>query len=458
MATSAPRAWMSRHGPTETVTIAKDSTGQLWITYTNPVGDATTDRNVMINRSTGPEDVWGTPFALANGRVSGDDISSIIAFGGNSVGVMWSNHIPSGGQTGFYFASHGDAAGDTTWSARQAVALGTGGSFVEDHINLKLAGPGSGTILAAVKTNGGGENFIRLLERNPSNGSWTVHTVVNGDATRPQLVVNTSNSTVYVMYGSPEDQSAPADQALYYKAAALNSLVFPSGAGTRFIGEAGINVLDVSTAKHPVTNAMGGILAVASGETNRTYYHGWIPLGGPPPTPPTNPENPFVDIGSSQFKNDIIWAYNEGITSGCATNRYCPKGLVTRAQMATFLVRALDLPSTSDDYFSDDNNSVHENNINALRAAGVTAGCAAGRFCPDGIVARGQMATFLVRGFDLPASNHNFFTDDNSSIHENNINALAAAGVTHGCTATTFCPNGLVNREQMAAFLHRAAD
>ena len=50
------------------------------------------------------------------------------------------------------------------------------------------------------------------------------------------------------------------------------------------------------------------------------------------------------------------------------------------------------------------------------------------------------MATFLVRGFDLPASNHNFFTDDNSSIHENNINALAASGITHGCSATTLLP------------------
>ena len=53
---------------------------------------------------------------------------------------------------------------------------------------------------------------------------------------------------------------------------------------------------------------MGGILAVASGETNRTYYHGWIPLGGPTPTPPPNPGHPFTDIGSSKFKNDIIWA------------------------------------------------------------------------------------------------------------------------------------------------------
>jgi hypothetical protein len=66
------------------------------------------------------------------------------------------------------------------------------------------------------------------------------------------------------------------------------------------------------------------------------------------------------------------------------------------------------------------------------------------------------MASFLVRALNLPASGTDFFTDDNSSIHENDINSLAAAGITGGCTATTFCPHQSVTREQMAAFLERA--
>jgi hypothetical protein len=56
----------------------------------------------------------------------------------------------------------------------------------------------------------------------------------------------------------------------------------------------------------------------------------------------------------------------------------------------------------------------------------------------------------------LPTTNHDFFTDDESSMFEASINRLAAKGITSGCTATTFCGKALVTREQMAAFLHRA--
>ena len=164
----------------------------------------------------------------------------------------------------------------------------------------------------------------------------------------------------------------------------------------------------------------------------------------------------FTDISSSKFRNDILWIYDRSITAGCAEDRYCPKGLVTRAQMATFLTRALNLRAATRDYFTDDAGNKHEARINALAQAGITVGCGATRFCPDGTVTRSQMATFLVRGFDLQAAVRDHFADDAGNKHEARINALAQAGVTRGCTATTYCPGGAVTREQMAAFLHRA--
>jgi glucose/arabinose dehydrogenase len=167
---------------------------------------------------------------------------------------------------------------------------------------------------------------------------------------------------------------------------------------------------------------------------------------------------PFTDVVNSQFIDDITWLEEQGITTGCTATTFCPNGLVTRAQMATFLVRALNLPSTGTDYFTDDEGSIHENNINRLRAAGITAGCTPTTYCPDGIVTRGQMATFLVRAYDLPATSTDFFTDDEGNKHEANINRLRAARITFGCGGTNFCPNGLVTRGQMAAFLHRAND
>jgi subtilisin family serine protease len=164
----------------------------------------------------------------------------------------------------------------------------------------------------------------------------------------------------------------------------------------------------------------------------------------------------FVDADGNKHEASIEWILAEGITSGCAAERYCPDGLVTRAQMATFLARALDLPAASTDYFTDDNGSTHEPNINRVRAAGITAGCEGSHFCPDGVVTRAQMATFLARALDLPAASTNYFTDDAGNTHEARINAIASAGLTVGCTATTYCPNGAVTRAQMATFLYRA--
>ena len=89
-----------------------------------------------------------------------------------------------------------------------------------------------------------------------------------------------------------------------------------------------------------------------------------------------------------------------GITQGCGTFLYCPFSSMTRAQMATFLTRALDLPSSSTDFFTDDNGSVHEASINSVAAAGVTLGCGGNNYCPNATVTRAQMASFLVRSLD----------------------------------------------------------
>ena len=124
--------------------------------------------------------------------------------------------------------------------------------------------------------------------------------------------------------------------------------------------------------------------------------------------------------------------------------------------MATFLVRAFDLPSTSVDYFDDDNGSVHEAAINALAEAGVTSGCEERLYCPGSQINRGQMAALLANAADLAPSDVDSFVDDDASPHELSINALAAAGISGGCSADSFCPGDPVSRGQMATFLARA--
>jgi hypothetical protein len=124
--------------------------------------------------------------------------------------------------------------------------------------------------------------------------------------------------------------------------------------------------------------------------------------------------------------------------------------------MASFLVRALKLPPSSRDWFSDDEASIHEADINALAASGITLGCGGGVYCPTSPVTREQMASFLVRGFHLPQTATDYFSDDSASPHQADINALAASGITLGCGGGVYCPAAWVTREQMAAFLHRA--
>ena len=167
--------------------------------------------------------------------------------------------------------------------------------------------------------------------------------------------------------------------------------------------------------------------------------------------------NVLGDLYGSSVRTDILWLADARITAGCATNAYCPAASVTRGEMASFLARALNLPPSATDYFTDDNGTTHENNINRVAKAHITSGCGELIYCPNAPVSRGQMASFLARALGLTAgATTDYFTDDNGTTHEQNINRLRFAGITMGCTATTYCPAANVTRGQMAAFLHRA--
>jgi hypothetical protein len=175
----------------------------------------------------------------------------------------------------------------------------------------------------------------------------------------------------------------------------------------------------------------------------------------------------FSDVSAGNiFVNDIEWLANKGVTKGCnppTNSRFCPDKTVTRGQMAAFVARVLTLPAANKDYFGDDNDSVFENDINRVAAAGITKGCNPpknDRFCPDSKLNRGQMAAFLVRarGYTNDGGGDRFI-DDDGLVFERDIDRLATAGVTKGCNPPAnnrFCPNDPVTRAQMAAFLRRA--
>jgi hypothetical protein len=170
------------------------------------------------------------------------------------------------------------------------------------------------------------------------------------------------------------------------------------------------------------------------------------------------PGGTFTDDNGNAHEGYVEAIAAAGVTSGCEEGLYCPADSVTRGQMASFLARALDLPASITDWFSDDDTSTHEANINRIADAGVTLGFSDGTFRPDDLVPRDQMASFLARAVDgLVVATQDYFDDDDGNTHEDNINIMAENAITLGCgDPGEYCPSELVRRDQMASFLGRA--
>lgn len=169
------------------------------------------------------------------------------------------------------------------------------------------------------------------------------------------------------------------------------------------------------------------------------------------------------DAGVHQTAVETLagWGYFEG--TECDTDMFCPNDPMKRWVMAVWLVRVLGhKPLNTDtsqfaDVEADEWWSPYTERLAKLE---VTAGCKTDplSYCPDRSVTRAQMATFLVRAFDLEEAPPAGFVDTEESVHSANIDALAAAGITAGCKTDplSYCPDKPVTRAQMATFLHRA--
>ena len=174
----------------------------------------------------------------------------------------------------------------------------------------------------------------------------------------------------------------------------------------------------------------------------------------------------FSDVTEGVHKPAIDALAETGIFEGtlCGEDMFCPGEAIKRSDMAVWLIRALEddqLPAAGTTRFSDvDADQSWAPYVERLAELEITVGC--GReplsYCPDTSVSRGQMATLLVRAFDLEAAGPAGFVDTEGSSHEANIDALAAAGITVGCTKDPlqFCTSGPVRRSQMATFLARS--
>jgi len=174
----------------------------------------------------------------------------------------------------------------------------------------------------------------------------------------------------------------------------------------------------------------------------------------------------FTDDNGNTHEADIETIAAAGITRGCNppdNDEYCPDDGFTRGQAAAFFNRGLNLKASATDAFVDDETSIFEDDINAIAAIGITLGCnppTNDAFCPDDTTTRAQWASFMVRALGLTEGGDvDRFTDDDGNTHETDINRIAAAGITLGCNPPDndqFCPDDTVTRAQAASFFVRA--
>src|SRR3546814_14383291 len=115
--------------------------------------------------------------------------------------------------------------------------------------------------------------------------------------------------------------------------------------------------------------------------------------------------------------------------------------------MAALIDRALHLPDTATDPFTDDETSPFEASINRLAAQGISLGRTATTYAPGDLVTRGQMASFLARALGLTGGAGLDLFPDAAPAHGESIDALAVAGLTAGPSATTVSPPRRVHRD-----------
>jgi hypothetical protein len=174
----------------------------------------------------------------------------------------------------------------------------------------------------------------------------------------------------------------------------------------------------------------------------------------------------FTDDDGNTHEADIETIAAADITRGCNppdNDEFCPEDGFTRGQAAAFFNRGLNLNASSTDAFVDDEDSIFEGDINAIAAIEITLGCnppANDEYCPDDTVTRAQWASFMVRALGLTdGGDVDRFTDDDGNTHETDINRIAAAGITFGCNPPDndeYCPDDTVTRAQAASFFVRA--
>ena len=170
--------------------------------------------------------------------------------------------------------------------------------------------------------------------------------------------------------------------------------------------------------------------------------------------------NFFVDVKASDYYYDaVLWAAQNGITSGTDAEHFSPNQPCTRAQIVTFLWRAAGSPepkamSSFSDVSAD---SYYAKAVAWAVENGITTGTGDGKFSPDATCTRAQSVTFLFRAIGKLVDSKAEFSDVlTDSYYANAVAWAVENGVTNGIGDGLFGPDNSCTRAQIVTFLFRA--
>lgn len=171
--------------------------------------------------------------------------------------------------------------------------------------------------------------------------------------------------------------------------------------------------------------------------------------------------NPFTDVSTDDYFSDaVIWASEEGITTGTSAVSFSPDASCTRAQAVTFLWRAAGSPaprSTEMPFADVPTGAYYYDAVLWAVENGITTGTGDTTFSPNATCTRGQIVTFLWRTRNAPAvTATNPFADvAEDAYYRQAVLWAVKESVTTGTSATTFSPDADCTRAQIVTFLYR---
>lgn len=229
------------------------------------------------------------------------------------------------------------------------------------------------------------------------------------------------------------------------------------------VGLAGTGVYDLATVvRHEIGEVLGlGIVAV-----NDEIMFSPVPTATQKPIGEGDksgisalyPIHPFTDVsGADAFEEAVAFLFLNDITQGATATTFDPTGSLTRAEMATFFHRLAGEPAGAPPapFVDVPAGSFYDEAVDWLAQSGITQGTSATEFSPTLTLSRKQIATFLWRYSGSPAvtGTHPFTDVVPGQYYSDPITWLYQSGYTTGVTPTTFEPDALVPRSEMAQYL-----